>query len=260
MKHPLKINSSIYDFSPVLSTFEPLFEGLSHAGFDGVELIMGIKSRWSIDTLKKLSRKYSLPVVTVHQPMWSGVGLWLDEGFFKASKRLEAKGIVIHPKQSILRRSDDDSYLAQLAKWGRKYELGLFLENMPPAWTSPVLDRLFPFNPYTASLTKLAETCSRHGVKINFDTSHARINKPYEDEEFIKIFPQIGNIHLSSYKSRKDHLSLTQGDFDSKGFVKFLENNNYQGFLDFEIFHPNILKIRNYDFNPLKESIDLLRR
>lgn len=56
----LKISSSITDFAPLFLDLEYLFKGLKATGIDGVELVIGIKSRWSVDRIKHLSQKYNL--------------------------------------------------------------------------------------------------------------------------------------------------------------------------------------------------------
>src|SRR6266567_1523971 len=102
----INISVSITDFSLVPYGLEPLFNGLKQAGADGLEIVVGIKSRWSSNQLKKLSEKYELPIITLHQPPWSGLGFWLDEGFMKLADDLKVKGVVIHPRAFVSLRSE----------------------------------------------------------------------------------------------------------------------------------------------------------
>jgi len=78
----MKINASLTDF-PVYISLETFFKEFKKTGVDGLEVVGGYKNRWSFKRLFHLAEKYNLPITSFHQPIWSGVGAYFDENFFK---------------------------------------------------------------------------------------------------------------------------------------------------------------------------------
>lgn len=77
---------------------------------------------------------------------------------------------------------------------------------------------------------------------------------------FLKLFPRIKNIHLSSFCGKEEHLPLDTGDFDIKHFLKFLAKHNYKGLLTFEINYPLTKRLFTpYDFSEIKRSVDIIK-
>src|SRR5438105_11966286 len=91
-----KVSTSVND-SPVLTGLEKTFREIKNAGVDGIELAGGFKTRWRFDRIEKLSKKYSLPITSFHQSMWSGYGVYFDERFFLKTQRFGIRTYVFHP-------------------------------------------------------------------------------------------------------------------------------------------------------------------
>lgn len=255
-----EVSVSITDFSLLPLGLEPLFKGMKAAGADGLEIVTGVKSRWSLRQLNRLSEKYSLPVCTLHQPIWSGLGFWLDEGFIRLAKDLQVKGVVIHALFCTdLEGEKSTEYLTKLARWQDKYKVQIFLENSPYSWGMKILDILWPDIGNSTSIKLIGQTAKKYGFLVNYDTSHGAFPKPQEQQDFQQIFPQIGNIHLSSFNNETDHLPLFMGKFDTTGFIRYLYKHNYAGNITFEIYYPKDIQLAQYDFAAIKKSIELVK-
>lgn len=258
----IKFNTSvsITDFSLVPFSLDPLFKGLKQAGADGLEIVVGIKSRWTANHLKKLSEKYNLPITSLHQPPWSGLGIWLDEGFIKLARELNVKRVVIHPKAFVsLRSKKSIIYLETLARWQDKYKMQIMLENAPPRWNIKIMDTFFRMPEDVVSLKYISQKAKAYGFLINYDTSHGLLPQPEKNRTFQSIFPQIGAIHLSSFTKDIDHLPLDQGLFNTKSFIQYLYKKNYKGIITFEIFYPKQIQFSRYNFDVIKKSIELVK-
>lgn len=254
------ISVSITDFSLVPFGLEPLFKGLKEAGADGLEIVVGVKSRWSSNQLKKLSEEYGLPIITLHQPPWSGLGFWLDEGFMKQARELNVKGVVIHPKAFVpLLSEQSQQYLETLARWQEKYKVQVMLENAPARWKIKVMDTFFHMPEDVASMKYISQKAKQYGFLINYDTAHGSLSQPEKDKVFQSIFPQIGSFHLSSFTKEVDHLPLDQGLFNTKSFIQYLYKKNYKGLITFEIYYPKQIQFSNYNFEAIQKSIQIVK-
>ncbi len=257
-----KLNVSITDFAPLFGNLEYLFKGLKETGVDGLEIVLGIKSRWSENYLLNLSKKYNLEINTFHQSMWSGGGLYLDEGMFRLAKKINVKGITIHPLVfRSLNSNATEKYFKKLSLWQKKYGIKLFLENMPSRFGGAFefLNNFYTFTKDVGDLGEIYKKAQEYGFLITFDSTHFDNYKPHENKEFKEIFSKIGNIHLSSFEGKIEHLPLNKGKFDSKGFFNYLDKNNYKGIITFEIYYPSVISL-GYDFKPIKESVEVVRK
>ncbi len=256
----MQVSVSIHDFSPLFRDLEYVFAGLKQSGADGLELLVGVKSRWRVETIRRLSLQYDLPITTLHQPIWSGMGWWLDEEFVRLGAQLGAKYIALHPREGTdMLSSQMEHYLSQFAKWQRQYGITFCLENMPAKIVHPVFEKLITIVPNQADLSLVAATAQRHGLYLTYDTSHTMYSRPQEHDDFLAYFPSVRNIHLSSFSPTVEHLPLDQGDLDTVSFVKFLEDKKYPGIVTLEIFYPDLFTAWGYDFGAIQRSIELVK-
>lgn len=86
------------------------FELAKRAGFDGVELVIGPEVEWrGGDYIRRLSDEYSLPILTVHPPLfafpgWSNIHLSIEAYFDKAMHITRAVGaplLVLHMPRAV---------------------------------------------------------------------------------------------------------------------------------------------------------------
>lgn len=254
----IKISTSIGDF-PVFSRIEEAFLSAKAAGVDGVELIIGFSSRWNFAKMMRLSKKYALPITSLHQPYWSGLGIAYDEGFVQQAVAYGITNIVFHPLcfQTMFSKKMTN-YFRFLSSLQKKYGITVMLENMPYS------DRIFSLDHVvlkkdTSYLHTILAIAQQYDFHITYDVSHTAFTHPQKEKEFVKIFPKVGNIHLSSFQNGKQHMPLTMGEFDTKGFITYLLKNKYKGLLTFEIFYPNQFAFFKYDSVEIARSVAFIR-
>lgn len=251
------VSSSITDF-PVFSTLEMFFRRLKEAGVDGVEVVVGPKSRFRFGHLERLSEKYSLPITSLHQPAWSGLGIYFDEHFLRHMERLGIKTIVYHPLTFTRMGSTRMMfYFERLALIQKRFGIRVCVENMKDEnaykmlyWRGKTVEQ---------HIHEIYEMSKQYDLSLTFDTSHAKFIDPSKEAVFRDIFPRIGNIHLSSFHARQEHLPLNIGNFDTKSFLQYLSKNHYDGLLTLEVFYPKMMTMHTYDFEAIKASVEMVK-
>jgi sugar phosphate isomerase/epimerase len=256
----MKVNVSIHDFAPLLKGHEFLFKRLKETGIDGVELAVGIKSRWSAPYYKSLSRKYNLPIVSLHQPVWAWLDLYFDEGFFAIAKELDVQYVTCHPLPKISFQSKRmREYLKRLSQIQSKTGIQVLIENMPEKYNHKLLSYLFPQDTTTRDIMSLSNTISEFGLNMTLDIDHLQSSTPHKEPFFTKIYPKIKNIHLSSFDGKKRHMPLYIGNFHAAEFIQYLNKVNYKGLLTFEINSTGLTTLFDYDFNAIKKSVEVVK-
>ena len=255
----MKISASITDF-PIFSNVETFFKEFKNAGVDGIEIVLGAKTRPFMKRIIKLVQKYDLPITSVHQPSWSGVGLYFDEEFIKWAKAVGTTSIICHP---LTFHSFDSqgmkNYFKRLSHWQEKHDVHILLENMPDDLAYHKL-HIFSKNPMEKHLEELAKAADTYGFLLTYDVSHTEYVKPQNEKIFQDIYSKIGNIHLSSFRGSKHHLPLDMGDLDAKGFLAYLQKRKYNGLITFEVYYPRLLlMVNNYDFSAIYDSVKIFR-
>lgn len=257
----MKISASITDF-PLLYHMETFFQKFAEAQVDSVEMVLGIKSRWQLKRIKHFSQRYHLPITSVHQPPWSGTGVYFDERFVPWARELGTRAIVFHPLSFTPFKSRAmENYLKRLSAMQEKYDVKVMLENMPNDF---MYNKLY-YPPYTTPVQQLQQTslyADMYGLSLTYDVSHAELTHPQDNTVFQEIFPQIANIHLSSFRHGHHHLPLTMGNLASKGFLQYLAKKKYKGILNLEVYypHPQLMIIGNsYDFSAVANSVKVIK-
>ncbi len=259
---PFQLSSSITDFAPLFGDLEYLFKKLKNTGIDGIELVIGIKSRWSAKRIRYLSQKYDLPIRSIHQPIWSGLGvdIWFDEGFVDVAKVLGTNKVVFHPLMNIpFHHNHMQSYLKKLAQLQEDKGIEVLLENLPRQYKPKIANYFFSSAKDTMDMEALFHVTETFGLKINLDIDHLKLPAPHEEPWFQKVLPRIGNIHLSSFAPGKEHLPLYLGDFQVKEFIQALRDNNYKGLLTCELYYPQVIDWFGYEFASVKQSVALVK-
>jgi len=256
----MKVSSTITDF-PVFFQTETFFKKSKKAGLDGLEFVLGVKSRFEYARISYLSEKYDLPITSIHQPAWSGLRLYFDESFVKFAKKLGVKNIVFHPLVLCSFESHVmESYFKRLLYLQEKYDISILLENMSThdfVYRKLFKDKKEKILDHLEALNMIADT---HGFLMTYDVSHAEITDPATSEIFQRLLPKIGNIHMSSFTAQQHHLPLTKGVFKTEKFIQYLQEKKYKGLLTLEI-RPPIKKIfENYDFKGIADSVSLIKK
>lgn len=255
----IKISASITCDFPIISRLHIFFREFKNAGLDGVEIVSGIRSRFRLDYVNNLSKQYKLPITSMHQSAWSGVGLYFDEEMLNKAQKMGVKTVVFHPLAFTSMESKRmHSYFRRLAAMQKKYDIAICLENMKK---EKVYRPLFSGGKEVRThLKNIYDAAEAYGFYLTFDTSHARFTHPQREPSFEHMLPRLRNIHLSSFHQKQEHLPLTMGDFDTKGFLQYLVQNKYPGLLTFEVYYPRMVALHKYDFSAIKDSVDVIRR
>jgi sugar phosphate isomerase/epimerase len=254
-----KILVSIADF-PLFRSLEYNFSEIAKTKADGIELVHGIKSHWPFKKIINLTKKYNLPVLSVHQPLWSGYGV-PDFSFVKFAKNLDVKKIVIHPLSSeSLNSIKMQKYLRNLAKIQKENGLEMLLENLPVREQAPLVDKFFPGHKDALDPLLILKAAKQYGFKMTLDTAHLEDKDLYKREWLKDVLENTGNIHLSNFSYDKPHYPLDIGVMNYKGFLGKLKEYNYKEPITLEIYYPKMTPLRNYDYSGVKKSIEIIKK
>jgi sugar phosphate isomerase/epimerase len=126
---------------------EAAFEFAANLGYDGVELMVwGESVSQDIDAVAKLSRRYRMPVLSVHAPcllisqrVWGANPITKLDRSVRAAEKLGAQTVVVHPPFRWQRRYVE-GFTEQVAELEASSDVLVAVENMFPFRT----DRFFP--------------------------------------------------------------------------------------------------------------------
>ncbi|MEE6175535.1 sugar phosphate isomerase/epimerase family protein [Mycobacterium sp. 050134] len=145
MRPAIKVGLSTASVYPLRA--EAAFEYAARLGYDGVELMVWSESvSQDIDAVAKLSRRYRVPVLSVHAPcllisqrVWGANPIPKLERSVRAAEQLGAQTVVVHPPFRWQRRYAD-GFSEQVADLEASSEVLVAVENMFPFRA----DRFFP--------------------------------------------------------------------------------------------------------------------
>lgn len=254
-----KITFSIADI-PLGIALEEYFLLASHLKVDGLELVVGWKTRFNLRKVVRLSKRYSVPILSVHQPAWSLAGLYNDAGAFKFAQRFGAV-FVAHPLvNQHVNSPKSKAYYKWLSEMKKKYELEILLENMTNIYQlMPLLHYVSKKHHDSATDLKYFDTiCSRYGFGFTLDTSHLMSPEPQNESGFAEIWPFLKNIHLGDYTSKKEHMGLGDGLLNYDSFLSYLRSKKYAGIINLELC-PRILNAREKYYRDIAKSVEIVR-
>ncbi len=255
----IKIAVSVTDF-PIFRTLDYSFSQIKKTGADGIELVHGLKSRKPFKNVIKLSKKHNLPILSIHQPLWTGLGI-PDYSFINLAIKLNIKNIVIHPLPIInFEHKRMKKYFIKLASIQKRHSLKMLLENLPVNKQAPLIDKFFPGGKDSQNPLNLLETAKRYNFGVCLDTTHLEDINLGERYWLKKILPFTKNIHLSNFTKDKAHLPLHLGDMNYLTFLNALKKNNYNGLITLEMYYPKMVALRNYNYEEIKKSIEIIRK
>ncbi|MDO8658326.1 MAG: TIM barrel protein [Candidatus Levybacteria bacterium] len=253
-----KLSLSIADL-PLGIGWEDLFSLAKNFNLDGIEVVLGYKTLLKFENILKLSLKYNIPILTVHEPGWSTFGFFNYEGSFKTAKEVGAS-YNAHPKMlQPVCSEKSKKYFRWLSEMSRKYNVEVLLENLPPVFGFDILDAFLKADKTNADLKEIKNVCKEYNFNITLDTSHLQAAIPQEAAGFEESWPFIKNIHLSSFNKTRQHLSLTKGFLDINKFLDYLKLKNYGGSITIELtvklFYP-----RQQYFKEIEESVEIIKK
>lgn len=144
MRPAIKVGLSTASVYPLRT--EAAFEYADRLGYDGVELMVwGESVSQDIAAVKTLSRRYSVPVLSIHAPcllisqrVWGSNPIHKLERSVRAAERLDAQTVVVHPPFRWQRRYAE-GFTEQVAALEAASDVMVAVENMFPFRA----DRLF---------------------------------------------------------------------------------------------------------------------
>lgn len=252
----MKISLSIADL-PFNIDIEDLFSMAVTLGFDGVEVLPGFKMS-TILQLSDLSKKYNIPILSIHHPFWVGKYIISSEQAFAMAKFFNAV-IVVHPlKNQSLSSIKQNDFMDQIVKLSKKTKVTVAVENMPIQSVLPIYKYFSKVHESTTQLLPLYEMCKDYGFGLTLDTSHFMTQDILSVEGFDKILPLIKNIHLSDCTKSKQHLALGDGYIDLEKLLKHLKKVNYSGLLTLEL-SPRLYSNKEKYYRDIEKSFFLIR-
>ncbi|MEB3020592.1 sugar phosphate isomerase/epimerase family protein [[Mycobacterium] crassicus] len=137
MRPAIKVGLSTASVYPLRA--EAAFDYAARLGYDGVELMVwGDSVSQDISAVRRLSRKYQMPVLSVHAPcllisqrVWGASPIDKLERSVRAAERLEAQTVVVHPPFRWQRRYAE-GFSDQVAELEASSEVAVAVENMFP--------------------------------------------------------------------------------------------------------------------------------
>ena len=147
--------------------FDLIFSSLRKAGVDGLELLVQKHTTdKNIHEIKKLSIKYHLPILSIHQSLdsFGNISLTEIERLCHIANSFLAKVIVIHAN-ALGSRLFDTTFIDTLKNLQKKYTIAFGIENMPKSYFTL-------HNPHTWKGQKFSSVMGKAGLSITFDTTH----------------------------------------------------------------------------------------
>lgn len=255
-----RLSFSVADI-PLGIAIEEYFLLANHLKVDGLEVVIGWKTRWALKKIKRLSKRYDVPILSIHQPAWSIAGFVQDEGAFKFAREFDAiyvtHPIVVQPMNS----PKSIEYFEWLSKMKEKHNVDILIENMTNIYQlMPLLHYVSKKHHDSAtSILSFEKVCKKYNLGFTLDISHLMEKRPHEAKGFAEVLPYLRNIHLGDYNSKKEHLRLGDGDLDYDSFLKYLKKIKYSGLVNLELC-PRILNSREKYYKDITESVITVKK
>lgn len=221
-------------------TTKQVFNKLKQAGVDGIELLVPLMSSdENIADIIKITRKYKLPILSIHQSLTSltYISLTAITRLCKIAHITSAKIVVLH-SGALGNKLSSKHFITTLKIFEKKYKIKFGIENMQK---TPLSFR----KKYTYKEKEFAVAIRKTGLSITLDTTHlaqagGNILSFYEKNK-----KNIVNIHLSDFEKNwlntylllqsRMHLPLSKGNLPILKLLRLLKDNRYTGLITMEI-------------------------
>lgn len=246
---------------PIYSYFslDELFSFAKQAGFDGVEYLASLK-----DWVKKpqhivdLSEKYNVPVLSIHQPIWS---IFYSPSFLiphMVSLAQDFPSVKItnqHLSAFLNPLGSNINGAMQFIESAKEKNIQVSYESNPGRF---YLSKRYPKATY--EFTAFEEYAKQHSLPMTMDTSHIANVGGDIVAFFRRNHKQIKLIHLSDYKDGIEHLPLGTGKLPLKEFLQEIKKAKWNGQITFEIGTIKHFKTKKEKFAALQSSLDFVRK
>jgi len=245
---------------PLGIALEEYFLLANNLKVDGLEIVVGWKTRFNLRKLVRLSKRYKVPILSIHQPAWSVAGFWQDEKAFLFAQKFNAK-FVAHPLVvQHINSPKSRQYYKWLTQMGKKYEIDILMENMTNIYQLlPLLHYVSKKHHNSATeLTRFEKICSKYGFGFTLDISHLMSSLPQKAPGYKEMEPYLQSIHLSDFTEKKEHMGLGDGILNYESYLSYLKDENYAGLINLELC-PRVLNAREKYYKDIEKSVKLVR-
>lgn len=255
----VQLTFSVADI-PLGIALEEYFLLANNLQVDGLEVVVGWKTRFNMRKLARLSKRYNVPILSIHQPAWSIARFWQDEGAFKFARKFNAK-FVAHPVVAQhINSQTSRKYYKWLAEMAKKYEIEILIENMTNIYQlMPLLHYVSRTHHSSATeLLNFEKLCKKYGFGFTLDIAHLVQTEPQKAPGFKEIEPFLKSVHLSDFTQQKEHLGLGDGVLNYESFLSYLKESKYEGLINLELC-PRILNAREKYYKDIGKSVKIVR-
>ena len=256
-KRKPKISFSIADV-PIGIPINELFSLASQLKIDGVEIVIGYKTFPPIQRLQKLSEKYRVPILSIHQPLIPIVCILFYDTAIKTAAYFKAKYAIHPPALYPLFSKKSQQYFTWVKKVAQENKVEVLIENMPEVSAIPIIKNYIKRDKSSADVSMIQQISKKYGFFVNLDTSHVHNALMYKSDEIVNAFPFIKNIHLSDFTKTVEHLPLGKGIMDIQNFLIFLRKKQYANLITLEL-SPKIFVNKHTYFSGIKLSVEYVR-
>lgn len=254
-----KLTFSVADI-PLGIALEEYFLLANNLKVDGLEVVVGWKTRFQLRKLARLSKRYNVPILSIHQPAWSVAGFWQDEKAFYFAQKFNAV-YVAHPLVNThINSPKSKTYYKWLVEMQKKYEIEILIENMTNIYQlMPLLHYVSKKHHDSATDVEYFDSiCKKYGFGFTLDISHLMESEPQNADGFMELWPFLKNIHLSDFTEKKEHMGLGDGVLNYESFLAYLKEKKYNGLINLELC-PRILNAREKYYRDIAKSVKIVR-
>ncbi len=211
------------------------FELAAAAGFDGVELMVGVDGvSTDIDAVEKLSQYHQVPVRSVHAPtLLVSQATWGSDPWEKLERSAEA----------VVRFGGDTVVVHPPFRWQREYGAG-FVEGIRRLHEKTgvrfAVENMFPWRTKAGSLKMYLphwDPTDFDYDHLTLDLSHASTSRLQSLDLVRKWGKRLVHIHLADGRGsfKDEHLFPGEGDQNAWEVVSELATNGFDGLLVLEV-------------------------
>ncbi len=253
MRPAIKVGLSTASVYPLRT--EAAFEYAAELGYDGVELMVWAEAiSQDIGAIAKLSRRYNMPVLSVHAPcllisqrVWGANPISKLTRSVQAAERLGAQTVVVHPPFRWQRRYAD-GFSEQVAELETRSDVMVAVENMFPFRA----DRFFGSG--QPSIERMRKRGGRPGVGVSafapsydpLDGNHAHYTLDLSHTatagtDALEMADRMGDglVHLhlcdGSGASTDEHLVPGRGNQPTVEVCQMLAGSDFAGHVILEV-------------------------
>ena len=253
MRPAIKVGLSTASVYPLRT--EAAFEYAAELGYDGVELMVWAEAiSQDIGAIAKLSRRYNMPVLSVHAPcllisqrVWGANPISKLTRSVQAAERLGAQTVVVHPPFRWQRRYAE-GFSDQVAELETRSDVMVAVENMFPFRA----DRFFGSG--QPSIERMRKRGGRPGVGVSafapsydpldgnhahytLDLSHTATAGTDALEMADRMSEGLVHLHLcdGSGASTDEHLVPGRGNQPTVGVCQMLAGSDFAGHVILEV-------------------------